>query len=105
MTHTTEEWLLFVDNDITIKTHDWRQQFALHVSQYPAIEVFIPMLFNIHENRYVSYSTLRIIGNKAIYGVAINDDMTNSFPGGASFVNRKLFKRLGIYDAEMLKRY
>ena len=101
VTHTTEEWLLFVDNDITIKTQDWRQKFALYVSQYPDIEVFIPKLFNIHENRYVSYSSLRIIGNKAIHGVAIIDNLTNAFPGGASFVNRKLFERLGLYDPEM----
>jgi len=99
-THTTEEWLLFVDSDITIKTPDWLQKFAQHVLRYPDIEVFIPRLFNIHENRYVSYCSFRIRGWK-IHGVEIINDLTNTFPGGASFINRRLFDRLGLYDDKM----
>ena len=99
VTHTTEEWLLFVDSDITVKTPDWVQKFAQYVPQYPDIEVFIPGLFNIHENRYVSYCSFRIRGK--IHGVEIINDFTNTFPGGASFINRKLFDRLGLYDDKM----
>ncbi len=99
VTHTTEEWLLFVDNDITVKTSDWLQNFAQYLLQYPDIEAFIPRLFNIYENRYVSYCAFRIRGE--IQGVEIINDLTNTFPGGASFINRKLFDRLGLYDDKM----
>ena len=100
VTHTSEEWLLFVDSDITVKTPDWVQKFAQYIPQYPDIEVFIPGLFNVHENRYVSYCSFRIRGWK-IHGVEITNDLTNTFPGGASFINRKLFDRLGLYDDKM----
>ena len=101
VTHTTEEWLLFVDSDITVKSPDWLQKFAQYVPQYPDIEVFIPKLFNIQENYYSSYHPFRIVGNKVIRDVEIINDLTNSFPGGASFINRRLFGRLGLYDDKM----
>lgn len=99
--HTTEEWLLFVDSDITVKTPDWLQKFAQHILQYPDIEVLIPRLFNIYENRYVPYRSMRIVGRKAVHDVEIIGGLTNTFPGGASFINHKLFERLGLYDDRM----
>lgn len=101
VTNTTEEWLLFLDSDITINTPDWLQKFVHYVSKYPDTEVFIPNLFNIHENRYVPYRSTRFEGRKVLHDVEISDDLTNVFPGGASFVNRKLFDRLGLYDEKM----
>ena len=101
ISHTMEEWLLFVDNDITMKTSDWLQRFAHHVSQCSDIEVFIPILFNVQENYYSSYPPFKIVGNNVIRDKKIVNDLTNSFPGGASFVNRKLFEQLGLYDDKM----
>lgn len=101
ITHTIEEWLLFVDNDITMKTSDWVQKFAKYVYQHDDAEVFIPNLFNAHENSYVSYRSMRIVGDKVIYDKKIVNDLTNTFPGGASFIKRKLFDRLGLYDDKM----
>jgi len=101
VTHTTEEWLLFIDNDIIVKTPDWLQKFSKYVYQYPEIEVFIPKLFNTHENGYVSYRSIRIVGDKAIHEEKIVNDLTNTFPGGASFIHRNLFDRLDIYDDKM----
>lgn len=101
VTHTTEEWLLFVDNDIVVKTPDWLQRFTQHVSSYNDIEVFIPMLFDVQKNNYFSYSPFRIVGDKVIRVGKITNDLTNNFPGGASFINRKLFDRLGLYDDKM----
>lgn len=101
VTNTTEGWLLFVDSDIIINTSDWLQKFVHYVSRYPDTEVFIPRLFNRHENRYVLYRSMRTEGRKVIHDVEIIDDLTNVFPGGASFINRKLFNRLGLYDDKM----
>ncbi len=99
--HTNEEWLLFVDSDITIKTVDWVQKFTQLVYQYPDAEVFIPKLFNLSENKYVSYRSIRIVEDKAFHDVEIINNLTNTFPGGASFVNRRLFDRVGLYDDKM----
>jgi len=101
VTHTTEEWLLFVDNDIVVKTLDWLQRFTEYVSLYNDVEVFVPRLYNIHEYSYAPYRSIRIVGAKAFHDVEITNDMTNTFLGGASFVSRKLFDRLGLYDEKM----
>lgn len=99
--HTNEEWLLFVDNDITVKTSNWVQEFTQCVNQYPDAEVFIPKLFNVSESKYAAYKSLRISGDKAFHDVEIVNNLTNAFPGGASFIKRKLFDRLGLYDVKM----
>jgi len=99
--NTKEEWLFFVDSDIVMKTRDWLQKVEKHISEYPDIEVFIPELFNVHENRYISYRSLRLAGNEAIFDVEIDNDLSNYFPGGSSIVNRKIFGRLGLYDAKI----
>jgi glycosyltransferase involved in cell wall biosynthesis len=99
--NTKEKWLFFVDSDIVVKTRNWLQILKNYISKYPNIEVFIPKLFNVHEERYVSYRSIRIEGNKAIYDLGIENDLKNTFPGGASIVNRKIFDRLGLYDEKM----
>jgi len=99
--HTTEEWLLFVDNDIRVKTRDWLERFNNQLSLHEDIEVFIPGLYNKRARRYTSSKSIKIEGNKAILNTEITDGILNCFPGGASFVNRKLFDRLGSYDNEM----
>lgn len=101
ISHTLEEWLFFIDNDITVKTHDWLFKIVSHINEHPNIDVFIPKLFNIHENSYVNYSNLAIEGNKIEHGAPVVDNLLNIFPGGASFVNRNLFERLGLYDEKI----
>ncbi len=99
--HTREEWLLFVDNDIYVKTDDWLEKVVKHIGGNPSVEVFIPKLFNVHENAYSHFKSMRIEGEKAYHDVEILDRRTNTFPGGASFVKRTLFQRLGFYDDQM----
>jgi len=99
--NTKEEWLFFVDNDIVIKNKDWLQKVEKNVSEHPDIEVFIPELFNLHEDRYVSYHSIRVEENKAFHDLEIENDLINTFPGGASIINRKIFERLGLYDNKM----
>jgi GT2 family glycosyltransferase len=99
--HTTEDWIFFVDNDIRIKTKDWVNRFQDYLSIYEDVEVFIPELYDIWTKSYTSNKRIKIEGNKAILNTEISDETTNYFPGGASFVSRKLFDRLGLYDNEM----
>lgn len=100
-THTTEEWLLFVDNDIVIKTSDWLERFSKHASINNGTQVFVPLLYNARAKTYTVYYSLRIEGKKAVADRIIIDDSINTFPGGASFINRKLFNRLGFYDEKI----
>lgn len=93
--HTSEEWLFFVDNDIVMSTTNWLELFACHAAT--SVEVLIPRLLNRHEGCYVEYRQIEVIGNKALFTAPIGST-TNSFPGGAALVNRKLFQRLGNYD-------
>lgn len=101
ITHTTEKWLLFIDNDIFVKTKDWLSRFKQHISSNSDIEIFIPKLFNVHENRYSPHPCIKIEGNQAFLDSNDYTDLTNAFPGGASFINRELFDRLCPYDDKM----
>jgi MoaA/NifB/PqqE/SkfB family radical SAM enzyme/GT2 family glycosyltransferase len=98
---TDEEWLLSVDNDIVMRTNDWMKRFITHVSSNSEIEVFIPRLFVVHNNSYAIPYSYKIETNMAFPDQIIIDDITNTFPGGASFINRHLFGRLGLYDDKL----
>ena len=101
ITHTVEEWLLSVDNDIVIKTDDWVKRFMKHRALNAEIEVFIPRLFAVHTNEYALPYSYKIEQDTAYPDEEIVNDMTNTFPGGASFISRKLFNRLGLYDEKL----
>jgi GT2 family glycosyltransferase len=97
ISNTTEEWLLFIDNDIVMKTPDWIRKVTSHIFQNKNIEVFIPKLFNVHENNFDTSDVITIEGNSITLNRLV-DNVSNCFPGGASFVNRRLFDRAGLYD-------
>jgi MoaA/NifB/PqqE/SkfB family radical SAM enzyme/GT2 family glycosyltransferase len=99
--HTSEEWLLFMDNDVVMKTPDWLESLTKHVALNSDIEVFIPKMFIAHLKEYHSHYSYRIEGNTAFPDKIIIGNMTNTFPGGASFINRDLFSRLGLYDDKL----
>src|SRR4030042_3197058 len=101
LAHTAEEWLLSVDNDIVMRTDDWMERFIKHVSFNSGIEVFIPRLFVVHNDSYAIPYSYRIEQHIAFPDETIMNDITNTFPGGASFINRKLFNRLGLYDDKL----
>ncbi|RJP65598.1 MAG: glycosyltransferase [Ignavibacteriales bacterium] len=98
--HTQEEWSFFVDNDIYVTKDNWLRNFIVHLKNNPDTEVFIPRLFNLHENNYVTYNALEFSDGRINY-LLTEDGKLNNFPGGASIINRKLFKRLGLYDDKM----
>lgn len=99
--HTVEDWLLFVDNDIRIKTKNWLKRLKFHLDSHENIEVFIPRLYNKRAKHYKINQSLKIENNIAIFFNEVKKGGVNCFPGGASFINRKLFERLGLYDNEM----
>jgi GT2 family glycosyltransferase len=98
--HTHEEWLLFLDNDIVVKTPEWLDRFQSHVLADHDAEVFVPRLFDSDKNRWTTPVSLKIRRGKVNYSGVIGDAL-NAFPGGASFVRRKLFRRLGSYDEKL----
>jgi GT2 family glycosyltransferase/MoaA/NifB/PqqE/SkfB family radical SAM enzyme len=101
VTHTSEEWLLCLDNDVVVRTRDWLRRFARHISLDGETEVFIPKLFNAGQSNHVERPSIRIDWPRVFQDVKVTDDSTNVFPGGAAFIARKLFDRLGLYDEEM----
>ena len=52
-------------------------------------------------NHYSPHPSIKIEGDKAFLYSNDYTDLTNTFPGGASFINRKIFSRLGLYDDKM----
>ncbi|OGJ54734.1 hypothetical protein A3D11_01435 [Candidatus Peribacteria bacterium RIFCSPHIGHO2_02_FULL_49_16] len=100
LARTSEPWLLFVDSDIVVRTPDWLEVFHRHRRAAPETEVMVPCMFNVHEGRYNGYGSVRIEGKRLIRE---HDDRgsINFFPGGAAFVRRSLFARLGPYDPVM----
>ncbi|MCK5610843.1 glycosyltransferase [Candidatus Pacearchaeota archaeon] len=101
LNHTSEEWLLFIDNDIRIKTKEWFKRLENHISKNQDIEVLIPKLFNLPEREYSSNLSLIISNGFVRRNGEINNGITNVFPGGASFIRKSLFNRLGEYDEKM----
>ena len=57
---TTEEWLLFVDNDITMKTAEWKEVVLRHIRKRPEMEVWLPKLFNVHEGDYLIHQFIHV---------------------------------------------
>jgi GT2 family glycosyltransferase len=102
ITDTRERWLLFLDNDTTVKTKDWIDKVAAKSRSCTNTDVFIPTIFNSHENALMRRVVLDIDTiSGAVSFRSTTENSTNFFPGGASFVNRHLFERLGLYDEAM----
>ncbi len=100
--HSHEKWLLFVDNDITVRTIDWLEKVEKHIAANSEIEVFIPQMFNVHTNSFAQHLSVQLTGLVAKFAwIKKGQKHTNMFPGGASFCKRSLFARLGDYDAQM----
>lgn len=93
----SNEWLLFVDNDIQLDTPELLPRLATHIATWPSCEVFIPRLYNVHDGCYAEFRSLSV--DQTIASLATPDDSwVNLFPGGASCIRRSLFERLGGYD-------
>lgn len=97
---TKEQWLFFLDNDITIVEKKWLISFNQNLYNNKSADIFIPKLFNKHENLYVAHP--RMVIEKDIVKLTRRDEgVSNMFPGGAAIISRKYFNKIGIYDEKM----
>lgn len=96
-----EDWIFFVDNDITVKEDYWLDNVAMHLQHLVNVDVLAPIIHNIWDGSRVRPVRLGVNEGKATFS-DITSEYTNVFPGGGSLVRRKLFERLGVYDAELL---
>ena len=98
--NTATQWMFFVDNDITIDTYNFIEILSHNIKENSEIEIFIPTLYNIHDDSYVNHLKMEINDNKV--NMSTTDHLfTNVFPGGASIINRKVFEKYGMYDEKM----
>ncbi|MFN8207205.1 MAG: glycosyltransferase [Bacteroidales bacterium] len=98
--NTEESWLLFVDNDIQIKTINWLQRLEYHINTHPEELIFIPKLYNIHEHEFASFHSFEI-KDKVVHESKPLGNKVNCFPGGASIIHRSIFKKYGLYKQEL----
>lgn len=96
-----EEWLFFVDNDITISGDFWVENLQKHISHSRDIDAFVPRIRNTWDNTWVRPVRLMIQDGKALF-LDLSSEFTNVFPGGGSVLNRMTLERLGYYDAELM---
>lgn len=98
--NTSHDWILFLDNDIRVNTSSWYTIICHYIEKSSDIEVFIPRCFESLSERHTKYIGLELVGNRIIEK-EIENNKTNVFPGGLSFVSRTVFDRLGLYDEKM----
>ena len=99
--HTTEPWLIFVDNDITIKpTENWKQLLERFLDENQEAEIVCPLIFNVHEHEFMERLNLQI-NNGVLDLLPVTNKVTNFFPEGGAIVKRNVFARYGMYDEEM----
>jgi GT2 family glycosyltransferase len=98
---TTQPWLLFVDNDISLEKANLVTELAAAIGSRPNTEIFVPRLFNKHEGSWGPFSDFAIDERGNCAFVQSETPFSNSFPGGASIISRGVFDRLGVYDEEL----
>lgn len=101
LAETSEPWLLFADNDITVQTPDWVERMAIAINACPHAQIFVPRLFNKHEDSFGSMSDFVVDPRGNCAFVATAADFSNAFPGGASLISRRVFEQLGGYDEDL----
>jgi GT2 family glycosyltransferase/MoaA/NifB/PqqE/SkfB family radical SAM enzyme len=92
---TTHEWLLFLDNDITALTPSMLVNFYRHITENPDANAIAGQLYNVH---YQSWQNLAATP-ETVDGRTRN--RLEKFPGGAAFVNRRMFDAVGLYNDEI----
>ena len=95
---STEEWLFFIDNDITIQPQkNWVEIFWACQSANAEAKVFCPQLYNVYEKQIVKHP-LFILNSGKIFLEPSRAAFGNYFPSGASIVHRSIFDTYGLFD-------
>ena len=101
ISHTTEPWIFFVDNDITIKpAENWKQLLEKYFAENQEAEIVCPRIFNVHEGSYMDRLRLILQGTK-LQLKNTKSAITNYFPEGGVIIRRSVFERYGLYDEDM----
>lgn len=98
---TRAPWLFFVDNDITVETPDWLERLAAAMCRTPGADMYVPRLFNKHEDAWGWMADFVVDAQGNCAFVATDSVFANSFPGGASVIDRRIFERYGHYDEDL----
>lgn len=97
--YTCEEWLFLVDNDITVQPIEWLQIFNAAVRKHSGVDVFLPKLFNVHDNSFAHHP--HFVMNEKVVALHYDAPDTNYFPAGAAVVRRSVFDQYGLFDEAM----
>jgi glycosyltransferase involved in cell wall biosynthesis len=85
------EWILFVDNDVTLNTAGGVGRINAAVEDAHNIDAFSPRILNIHENRFADRLEItRDNGHLKIAPAGPDLAMSNTFAGGAVILRRSL---------------
>lgn len=96
-----EEWLFFVDNDITVCGDCWLENLQRHIRHSSGIDAFVPRIRNVWDNTWVRPVRLAIRAGRGVF-LDLSSEFSNVFPGGGSVVNRGTLERLGYYDPDLM---
>lgn len=95
---TDEQWLFFVDNDITIHPANWLTILESNPIKND-VDVICPALFNTHDNEFARHPGFILAGNKI--KLDYEGKLKNYFPSGASIIKRRVFEKFGKFDNEI----
>ncbi len=98
--HSTEDWLLFLDNDITMETSGWFEKITAHLELPVNADVLVLKILNVWDGTYIRPVRLDILNGKAEF-TTVEKGNSNLFPGGGSIISRRLFRRIGLYNTEL----
>jgi O-antigen biosynthesis protein len=88
---SSSEWILFVDNDLTLNTRDGVSLISSALQNADRIDAFSPRILNVHENRFADrLQIVRANGRLQIAALGPNAATTNMFAGGAVVLRRSL---------------
>jgi GT2 family glycosyltransferase len=92
---TTQEWMLFLDNDIMAITPDMLNNLKNFIKKNPDADIIAGKLYNIHYKNWQEYSHIQENQEGSIR------KRLKRFPGGVTFMNRRIFTAVGLYNEDM----
>lgn len=94
----TEDWIMLVDNDITIAPQkEWHSELMCYLSNNPNVQIVCPKLYNVNERHYDLHPNFVYKSNSIDLEVCKNPT-NNYFPSGASIVHKSVFQEYGLFE-------